>query len=192
MYTLLMFDRDILDFMCIKYIAGTGRTQDAVFVFISFTPSIFLAYLPLPHPPKLTGTNAFQLLEHTAKVVQLSDSAFQTDFFYTFVGKPQHPFRMGDPHLLQVSDQSHAILLFEQSGQIVLVDEEVTVHRFQRHSFHHFNLSRISSALIPSASSFFTTSSTLAFIACSAAFFLLLLLLFPLQYTLPLVSVPAH
>lgn len=69
--------------------------------------SIFLAYLPLPHPPKLTGTDAFQLLEHAAEVVQLSDAAFQTDFFYTFVGKPQHPFRMGDPHLLQVGDQRH-------------------------------------------------------------------------------------
>ena len=69
--------------------------------------SIFLAYLPLPHPPKLTGANAFQLFEHTAEIVQLSDAAFQTDFFYTFVGKPQHPLRMGDPHLLQVSNQRH-------------------------------------------------------------------------------------
>ena len=85
--------------------------------------SIFLAYHPLPHPPKLTGADAFQLLEHAAKIVQLSDAAFQTDFFYTLVGKPQHPFRMGDPHLLQVGDQRHAVLFFEQSGQIVLVDE---------------------------------------------------------------------
>lgn len=69
--------------------------------------SIFLAYLPLPHPPKLTGADAFQLLEHAAEVVQLSNAAFQTDFFYTFVRKPQHSFRMGDPHLLQVSDQRH-------------------------------------------------------------------------------------
>ena len=46
--------------------------------------SIFLAYLPLPPPPKLTGTEAFQLLEHAAEVVQLSDAAFQTDFFYIF------------------------------------------------------------------------------------------------------------
>lgn len=94
--------------------------------------SIFLAYLPLPHPPKLTGTDAFQLLEHAAEVVQLSDAAFQTDFFYTFVGKPQHPFRMGDPHLLQVGDQRHSVLLFEQPSQIVLVNEEVAGHGFQR------------------------------------------------------------
>ena len=70
----------------------------------------------LPHPPKLTGTDAFQFLEHTAEVVQLSDAAFQTDFFYTLVGKPQHPFRMGDPHLLQVSDQRHAVFLLEPPG----------------------------------------------------------------------------
>ena len=131
MNTLLMFDRDTLDFMCIKYIAGTGRNQDAVFVFISFAPSIFLTYLPLPHPPKLTGADAFQLFEHAAEIVQISDAAFQTDFFYTFVSKPQHPFRMGDPHLLQVSDQRHAVLFFEQPGQIVLVDEEVAGHGFQ-------------------------------------------------------------
>ena len=54
-----------------------------------------------------TGADAFQLFEHTAEIVQLSDAAFQTDFFYTFVSKPQHPLRMGDPHLLQVSDQRH-------------------------------------------------------------------------------------
>lgn len=70
-------------------------------------PSIFLAYLPLPHPPKLTGTDAFQLLEHTTEVVQLSDAVFLADFLYTFIGKPQHPFRMGDPHMLQVSDLRH-------------------------------------------------------------------------------------
>ena len=69
--------------------------------------------------------------QHTAEVVQLSDAAFKTDFLDTFVRKPQHPFRMSDPHLLQVSDQRHAVLLFEQSGQIVLVDEEVAGHRFQ-------------------------------------------------------------
>lgn len=92
--------------------------------------SIFLAYLPLPHPPKLTGTDAFQLFEHTAEIIQFSDAAFQTDFFYTFVGKPQHPFRRGDPHLLQVIDQRHSLLLFEQPDQIVLVDEEVASHRF--------------------------------------------------------------
>ena len=93
--------------------------------------SIFLAYHPLPHPPKLTGADAFQLFEHTAEVVQLSDAAFQTDFLDAFVGKPQHSFRMGDPHLLQISDQCHAVLLLEQPGQIVLVDEEVAGHRFQ-------------------------------------------------------------
>lgn len=65
--------------------------------------SIFLAYLPLPHPPKLTGADSFQLLEHAAKIVQLSDAAFQTDLLDAFVGKPQHPFRMGDPQ----SDQRH-------------------------------------------------------------------------------------
>ena len=69
--------------------------------------SIFLAYLPLPHPPKLTGADTFQLLEHTAEVVQLSDSAFQADFLDAFVGKSEHPFRMGDPHLLQVGNQRH-------------------------------------------------------------------------------------
>ena len=69
--------------------------------------SIFLAYHPLPHPPKLTRADAFQLFEHTAEVVQLSDAAFQTNFFYTFVCKPQHPLRMGDPHLLQVGNQRH-------------------------------------------------------------------------------------
>ena len=37
MYTLLMFDRDILDFMCIKYIARIGRNQAAVFVFYHTT-----------------------------------------------------------------------------------------------------------------------------------------------------------
>ena len=73
-------------------------------VFITLL-SICLAYLPLPHPPKLTGTDAFQLLKHAAEIIQLSDAAFQTDFLYTFVRKPVHPFRMGDPHLLQVSDQ---------------------------------------------------------------------------------------
>lgn len=26
---------------------------------------------------------------------------------YTFVGKQEHTFRMGDPHLLQVGDQRH-------------------------------------------------------------------------------------
>ena len=67
--------------------------------------SIFLAYLPLPHPPKLTGTDAFQLLEHAAEAVQLSDAAFQTDFFYTFVGKPQHPFRMGASGIENVCHQ---------------------------------------------------------------------------------------
>ena len=75
--------------------------------------SIFLTYLPLPHPPKLTGADAFQLFEHAAEVVQLSDAAFQTDFLDAFVGKPQHPLRMGDPHLLQVSNQRHSVLLFE-------------------------------------------------------------------------------
>ena len=74
----------------------------------------FIGNPHLPHPPKLTGTDAFQLFEHTAEVVQFSDAALQTNFFYTFVGKPQHPLRMGDPHLLQVSDQRHPILLFER------------------------------------------------------------------------------
>ena len=69
--------------------------------------SIFLAYHPLPHPPKLTGADTFQLFEHTAEVVQLSDAAFQTDLLDAFVGKQEHTFRMGDPHLLQVSDQRH-------------------------------------------------------------------------------------
>ena len=121
--------------MCIKYIAGIGRNQDALFVFISFTPSIFLIYLPLPHPPKLTGANAFQLFEHTAEIVQISDAAFQTDFLDAFVGKPQHSFRMGDPHLLQVSNQRHAILLFEQPCQLILVDKKITGHGFQRQFF---------------------------------------------------------
>ena len=67
--------------------------------------NLALVVIPhLPNPPKLTGTDAFQFLEHTAEVVQLFDAAFQTDFLDAFVGKPQHPFRMGDPHLLQVSD----------------------------------------------------------------------------------------
>ena len=70
----------------------------------------------LPHPPKLTGTDAFQLFEYAAEVVQLSDTALQTDFFYTFVGKSEHPFRMGDPHLLQVSDQRHPVLLIRLSA----------------------------------------------------------------------------
>ena len=78
--------------------------------------SIFLAYLPLPHPPKLTRADTFQFLEHTAEVVQLSDAAFQTDFLDAFVRKPEHPFRMGDPHLLQISDQRHPVLFFEQPG----------------------------------------------------------------------------
>ena len=38
---------------------------------------------------------------------------------------------MGDPHLLQVGDQRHAVLFFEQPSQIVLVNEEVAGHRFQ-------------------------------------------------------------
>ena len=63
--------------------------------------------ISLPHPPKLAGADSFQLFEHTAEIVQLYDAAFQTDFFYTFVGKPQHPLRMDDPHLLQVSNQRH-------------------------------------------------------------------------------------
>ena len=67
--------------------------------------SIFLAYLPLPHPPKLTGADSFQLFEHAAKVVQLSDAAFQTDFFYTFIGKPQHPLRMGASGIENVCHQ---------------------------------------------------------------------------------------
>ena len=53
------------------------------------------------------ATDTFQLLEHTAEVVQLSDAAFQTDLLDAFVGKQEHTFRMGDPHLLQVSDQRH-------------------------------------------------------------------------------------
>ena len=67
----------------------------------------FIGNPHLPHSPKLTGANAFQLLEHTAEVVQLSDAAFQTDLLDAFVGKQEHTFRMGDPHLLQVSDQRH-------------------------------------------------------------------------------------
>ena len=42
----------------------------------------------LPHPPILAGAGAFQLLEHTAKVVQLSDAAFQINFLDAFVRKP--------------------------------------------------------------------------------------------------------
>ena len=61
----------------------------------------------LPHPPKLAGADAFQLFEHTTEVVQISVTAFQTDLLNAFIGKPQHPFRMSDPHLLQVSDQRH-------------------------------------------------------------------------------------
>ena len=72
--------------------------------------NLALVVIPhLPNPPKLTGTDAFQFLEHTAEVVQLFDAAFQTDFLDAFVGKPQHPFRMGDPHLLQVSDQRNTM-----------------------------------------------------------------------------------
>ena len=94
--------------------------------------SIILAYLPLPHLPKLIGADAFQLFKHTAEIVQLSDAAFQTNFLDAFIAKPQHPLRMGDPHLLQVSNQNHAVLSFEQPDQTVLVDEEVAGHRFQR------------------------------------------------------------
>ena len=94
--------------------------------------SIFLAYHPVPHPPELTGTDAFQVFEHTTEIVQFSNAALQTDFLDAFVRKPEHPFRMGDPHLLQVSDQRHPVLLFEQPCQIVLIDEEVAGRGFQR------------------------------------------------------------
>ena len=85
--------------------------------------TIFPGIIYLPHPPELTGTDAFQLLEHAAEVVQLSDTTFQTDLLDTLVRKPQHPFRMGDSYLLHVSDQRHPVLLFEQPSQIVLVNE---------------------------------------------------------------------
>lgn len=61
----------------------------------------------MPHYFSIIGTNAFQLFEHAAEVVQLSDAAFQTNFLDAFVGKSEHPLRMGDPHLLQISDQRH-------------------------------------------------------------------------------------
>lgn len=53
----------------------------------------------LPHPPILTGADAFQLLEYTTEIVQFSDAAFQADFFDAFVRKPEHTFRMGDPKI---------------------------------------------------------------------------------------------
>ena len=37
----------------------------------------FIGNPHLPHPPKLAGTDAFQLLKHTTEVVQLSDAAFE-------------------------------------------------------------------------------------------------------------------
>ena len=91
----------------------------------------FIGNPHLPHPPKLTGTNTFQFLERAAEIIQLSDAAFQAYLLDAFIGKPEHPFRMGNSNLLQISDQRHAVLFFEQPGQIVLVDEEVAGHRFQ-------------------------------------------------------------
>ena len=86
----------------------------------------------LPYPPKPAGTDAFPLYEHAAEGVRLSDAARQTDFPDLFIGKPQYPFRMGDPHLLQGSDHRYAELLFEQPCQIVLADEEAAVHGFHQ------------------------------------------------------------
>lgn len=53
----------------------------------------------LPHPPKLSGADTFQLLEYTTEIVQFSDAAFEVDFFDAFVRKPEHTFRMGDPKI---------------------------------------------------------------------------------------------
>lgn len=39
---------------------------------------------------------------------------------------------MSDPHLLRISDQCHIVLHLEQPYQIVLIDEEVADHGFQR------------------------------------------------------------
>ena len=86
----------------------------------------------LPRPPKLAGADAFQLFEHTTEIVQISDAAFQADLLDAFISKPQHPFRMGDPHLLQGSDHRYAVLLFEQPCQIVLADEEAAGHGFHQ------------------------------------------------------------
>ena len=41
-------------------------------------------------------------------------------------------YRVWPQCFLQVSDQRHTVLLFEQPGQIVLIDEKVTGHGFQR------------------------------------------------------------
>ena len=97
----------------------------------SKTDRLQLTYFAdLPQITVFAGADPLHFLKNPAEVSRFPYPAGKSDLFDLLIRKTEHLFGVGNPHHLQIRYQSYPVLLLEQPGQVMLIDEEAIGYRF--------------------------------------------------------------